>query len=288
MNVADEIGNFKDLLTRIVYDYLGSTGTQILKTAGDIIIALLILFIGFRAAEVIVKVLDRMMQKSRVDITLRTFLNSLIKIGLKALVIFWAVSKAGVGASSIIALLGSAGIAVGLSLQGSLSNIAGGVILLFMKPFQVGDYILEDSSNKEGFVKAIGIMYTKLLTNEHKVVLIPNGNLSNTSITNYTVEGKRRIKIQVGIEYSEDIRKVRKVLQEVVEKEEARLADQPIEIFVDEFQDSAICMGIHYWTAPHDYWQSKWRMQEEVKLAFDENNITIPFGKLDVTILGNA
>ena len=229
-----------------------------------------------------------MMIRSKIDVTLRTFLDSLINIGLKALIVFWAVSTLGVATSSIIALLGSAGLAVGLSLQGSLSNIAGGVILLFMKPFQVGDYILEDSSNKEGFVQAIGIMYTKLLTHENKSILIPNGNLSNSSITNYTAEGKRRIKIQVGIEYSEDIRKVRKVLQEVVEKEEARLPDQPIDIFVDEFQDSAISMGIHYWTQPGDYWKSRWRMQEAVKMAFDENDITIPFGKLDVTIVGGG
>lgn len=285
MDVADGIGNLKDLISQIVYTYLGTTGTKILDKAGDIIIALLILFIGFKLTGYFVKFADRVMERSKIDITLRTFLDSVINIGLKALIVFWAVSQLGVATSSIIALLGSAGLAVGLSLQGSLSNIAGGVILLFMKPFQVGDYILEDSSNKEGFVQAIGIMYTKLLTHEHKSILIPNGNLSNSSITNYTAEGKRRIKIQVGIEYSEDIRRVRKVLQEVVEKEEARIPDQPIDIFVDEFQDSSICMGIHYWTEPGDYWQSRWRMQEAVKIAFDENDITIPFGKLDVTIL---
>jgi small conductance mechanosensitive channel len=229
-----------------------------------------------------------MMERSNVDVTLRTFLDSFIKIALKAFVVFWAVSKAGVGASSIIALIGSAGVAIGLSLQGSLSNIAGGVILLFMKPFQVGDYILEDSSSKEGFVQAIGIMYTRLLTHEHKSILIPNGNLANSSITNYTAEGKRRIKIQIGIEYSEDIQKVRKVMEEVARQEEARLPDQPVDVFVDEFQASSICMGLHYWTEPGDYWKSKWRMQEKIKIAFDENGITIPFSRLDVKLMGGS
>jgi small conductance mechanosensitive channel len=286
MNVADDISRLREVVTEIFYQYLGTTGTKLLDTAGNIIIALLILFIGFKLVGVIIKILDRMMEKSRVDATLITFMNSFLKVALKFLIIFWAISKAGIGASTIIALLGSAGVAVGLSLQGSLSNIAGGVILLLMKPFSVGDYILEDSSDKEGFVQAIGIMYTKLLTHEHKVVLIPNGNLSNSSITNYTAEGKRRIKISVGIEYDEDIRKVRKVLQEVVENEVSRLPDEPIDIFVDEFLDSSIGMGVHYWTLPGDYYASKWRTQEAVKMAFDENDITIPFGRLDVTIMG--
>lgn len=287
MIVADKINDFQELIHNIIYNYLGSTGEKILEGAGDILIALLILLIGLKLTDHFVRLFDRMLERSKVDVTLRSFLDSFMRIGLKILVVFWAVSKAGVEASTIVALVGSAGIAVGLSLQGSLANIAGGVILLFMKPFQVGDYILEDSSSKEGFVQAIGIMYTKLLTHEHKSILIPNGNLANTSITNYTTEGKRRIKIQIGIEYSEDIRKVRKVIEEVVKKEEALLPEHPIDIVVDEFHDSSICLGVHYWTAPDDYWKSKWRMQEAIKVAFDENDITIPFGRLDVQLLGH-
>ena len=135
-----------------------------------------------------------------------------------------------------MALLGSAGLALGLSLQGSLSNIAGGVILLLLKPFQVGDYIIEGNSGKEGTVQAIGIMYTKLLSVDNKAIMIPNGNLSNASITNVTYQEKRRVDLNVGIEYSEDIKKVRKVLNALIEKEPARITDEPVKIYIKLFK----------------------------------------------------
>ena len=215
------------------------------------------------------------------DTTLQTFLLSFIKIGGKVLVIFMAVTKIGVAASSIVALLGSAGLALGLSLQGSLSNIAGGVILLLLKPFQVGDYIIEGNSGKEGTVQAIGIMYTKLLSVDNKAIMIPNGNLSNASITNVTYQEKRRVDLNVGIEYSEDIKKVRKVLNALIEKEPARITDEPVKIYVNEFRASSIDIGIRYWVKTEDYWESRWRVLEEIKEEFDNNNIAIPFEQLD-------
>ena len=218
------------------------------------------------------------------DTTLQTFLLSFIKIGGKVLVIFMAVTKIGVAASSIVALLGSAGLALGLSLQGSLSNIAGGVILLLLKPFQVGDYIIEGNSGKEGTVQAIGIMYTKLLSVDNKAIMIPNGNLSNASITNVTYQEKRRVDLNVGIEYSEDIKKVRKVLNALIEKEPARITDEPVKIYVNEFQASSIDIGIRYWVKTEDYWESRWRVLEEIKEEFDNNNIAIPFEQLDVNL----
>jgi small conductance mechanosensitive channel len=272
----------------LVYEYLGSTGLKMLDFGVNLIIALLILLIGFRVVHLVLKIIKHMMIKSNMDITLRTFLISFLKVALRILVVFLAIGRIGVGASSIIALLGSAGVALGLSLQGSLSNIAGGVILLTMKPFTVGDYILEDSSEKEGTVQAIGIMYTKLLSLEHKTLLVPNGNLANSTITNFTAEGPRRVKILIGIGYGEDIKKAKDVLEKVVLDEQDRLPEQGYQIFLDEFQDSSICMGIHYWVKPENYWQSKWRVQEAVKNGFDENGITIPFNQLDVTLVNNS
>ena len=223
----------------------------------------------------------KIFERSIMDTTLQTFLLSFIKIGGKVLVIFMAVTKIGVAASSIVALLGSAGLALGLSLQGSLSNIAGGVILLLLKPFQVG----EGNSGKEGTVQAIGIMYTKLLSVDNKAIMIPNGNLSNASITNVTYQEKRRVDLNVGIEYSEDIKKVRKVLNALIEKEPARITDEPVKIYVNEFQASSIDIGIRYWVKTEDYWESRWRVLEEIKEEFDNNNIAIPFEQLDVNLI---
>ena len=266
-----EATSLKSFAHSLIYEYLGKTGVKLADFCGDIIGALLILFIGFKIVSY--------------DTTLQTFLLSFIKIGGKVLVIFMAVTKIGVAASSIVALLGSAGLALGLSLQGSLSNIAGGVILLLLKPFQVGDYIIEGNSGKEGTVQAIGIMYTKLLSVDNKAIMIPNGNLSNASITNVTYQEKRRVDLNVSIEYSEDIKKVRKVLNALIEKEPARITDEPVKIYVNEFQASSIDIGIRYWVKTEDYWESRWRVLEEIKEEFDHNNIAIPFEQLDVNLI---
>ena len=276
-----EATSLKSFAHSLIYEYLGKTGVKLADFCGDIIGALLILFIGFKIVSYVVKMAHKIFERSIMDTTLQTFLLSFIKV----LVIFMAVTKIGVAASSIVALLGSAGLALGLSLQGSLSNIAGGVILLLLKPFQVGDYIIEGNSGKEGTVQAIGIMYTKLLSVDNKAIMIPNGNLSNASITNVTYQEKRRVDLNVGIEYSEDIKKVRKVLNALIEKEPARITDEPVKIYVNEFQASSIDIGIRYWVKTEDYWESRWRVLEEIKEEFDNNNIAIPFEQLDVNLI---
>lgn len=280
-----ETTSLKSFTNSLMYEYLGKTGVKLVDFCGDIIGALLILFIGFKVVSYVAKMVKKIFERSIMDTTLQTFLLSFIKIGGKVLVIFMAVTKIGVAASSIVALLGSAGLALGLSLQGSLSNIAGGVILLLLKPFQVGDYIVEESSGKEGTVQAIGIMYTKLLSVDNKTILIPNGNLSNASITNVTYQEKRCVDLNVGIEYSEDIKKVRGVLNALIVKESARIMEEPIKIYVNEFQASCIDIGIRYWVKTEDYWESRWRVLEEIKEEFDKNNISIPFDQLDVNLI---
>lgn len=280
-----ETTSLKSFGYSVIYEYLGKTGVRFAEFCGDLVAAILILIIGFKVVSYFSKLVKRIFERSLMDTTLQTFLLSFVKIGGKVLVIFMAVTKIGVAASSIVALLGSAGLALGLSLQGSLSNIAGGVILLLLKPFQVGDYIVEGNSGKEGTVQAIGIMYTKLLTIDNKAIMIPNGNLSNTSITNVTYQEKRRVDLNVGIEYSEDIKKVRSVLNALIEKEPARIADEPIKIYVNEFQASCIDIGIRYWVKTEDYWESRWRVLEEIKEEFDKNDISIPFDQLDVNLI---
>ena len=279
-----ETTSIEKMVYSLAYEYLGKSGTALLDFIGNLIVAVLILFIGLRISKYIVKICTKIFEQSKMDPMLQSFLISFLKIALKILIFIFAITKLGIAASSIIAVVGSAGLAVGLSLQGALSNIAGGVILLLIKPFQVGDYILEDSSGKEGTVQAIGIMYTRLLSVDNKTIMIPNGSLSAASITNYTYQEKRKIDLRIGVGYHDDIRKVRETLFEVRHQEPALLEDEPIQIFVSDYKDSCIEMGIRYFVKTEDYWPSRWRVLENIKYAFDENGISIPFNKLDVNI----
>lgn len=279
-----ETTSIEKMVYSLAYEYLGKSGTALLDFIGNLIVAVLILFIGLRISKYIVKICTKIFEQSKMDPMLQSFLISFLKIALKILIFIFAITKLGIAASSIIAVVGSAGLAVGLSLQGALSNIAGGVILLLIKPFQVGDYILEDSSGKEGTVQAIGIMYTRLLSVDNKTIMIPNGSLSAASITNYTYQEKRKIDLRIGVGYHDDIRKVRETLFEVLHQEPALLEDEPIQIFVSDYKDSCIEMGIRYFVKTKDYWPSRWRVLENIKYAFDENGISIPFNQLDVNI----
>lgn len=285
--MALDLDSVRKSILSVVYEYLGRTGVLFMEFLGNCVIALLILIIGLKLSNYVVKLCKRVFERSKMDLMIQTFLLSCMRIGLKILVVFIAVQQVGVQASSIIAVIGSAGLAVGLSLQGSLSNIAGGVILLVVKPFQVGDYILEESSGKEGTVQSIGIMYTKLSSMDNKAILIPNGNLSNASITNVTNQDKRRVDLLVGIEYSEDIKKVKEILSEVIESEPVLLKEDPVKVYVSDFRESYIDIGIRYWVRTEDYWESRWRVLEKIKYAFDEAGVTIPFNQIDVNVISH-
>ncbi len=274
----------KDVVADIIHEYLGSSGLRIFGFLGDLIVSLLIIIIGMKVADYLVKLMKTALEKSNIEVTLQTFLISLVRIGLKIVVIIWAVTNLGVAESSIVAALGSGALALGLSLQGSLSNIAGGVILLLMKPFTVGDYIFEDATGKEGIVQAIGIMYTKLLTTDNKEILIPNGSLMNTSITNINRQGVRRVDIFIGVEYSADIRLAKDILTKVVSTDEAVLKDHEVTVFVDSFEDSAVKLGVRYWVPTDMYWVSRWRSNERIKEELESQGIYMPYNKLDVNL----
>ena len=194
-----------------------------------------------------------------------------------------AVAHMGVEVSSFIALLGSAGVAVGLALQGTLSNVAGGVLLLILKPFQVGDYIVLTGTNCEGEVAAMDIFYTKLKTVDNRVIVIPNGTLSNSNLINNTKQDRRLIDIEVGISYS-DIKEVKRILTDIAKNEKRILDQDGVKIFVSSLADSSVMMGIRCWVPTSDYVATKWALNEEIKLRFDEEGIEIPYQKLDVCI----
>lgn len=263
---------------------IGMSKTQLIGFAGHLVVALLILIIGFKVIKYIIKAAERIFEKSNIDLTLHSFFISFLKIALKILVIFMAVSEIGVASSSIIAMLGSAGLALGLSLQGSLENIAGGVILLFIKPFQVGDYIIEESSGKEGTVVAIGIMYTKMLTTDNQTIFVPNGKLSNTSITNITHQEKRMVQIHVCVDYKEELEKIYKIIAGIIDKQETVLKDENQRIYVNAFKDTGTEIGVRFWVKTDDFWDTKWKVMEEIKNEFCENQIKFSTKNLEINI----
>ena len=192
----------------------------------------------------------------------------------------------GLDAASVVAVLGSAGVAIGLAVQGSLSNLAGGVLLLALKPFKVGDYIVESYSGKEGTVTEIQIFYTKLLTPDNQTIILPNGNLANNSLVNVTTQQERRMDITVGISYKADLKRAKEVLLGVLTEDEAVLKDKDMLVFVSELGSSSVDLGIRCWFRQEDFWKGKWRVTENCKLKLDENGIEIPYNQLDVHISG--
>ena len=261
----------------IIRKYLQDLTPSLLGFLVQLMIAVIILLVGSRMIKMLVKMVRRFLERGKVEAGVVSFLSSFVM----AMIIL---GQFGVTTSSVIAVLGSAGLTMGLALQGSLSNFAGGVLILLLKPFVVGDYILDNASSEEGTVKEITIFYTKLLTIDNKLILIPNGSLSNSSITNYSHMDMRRIDLTVGVGYASDLSKVKAVLEGVVKTETAVIKDEPVDIFVSDLGDSAVDMGIRVWVKTEDYWPVRWRLLEQMKNALDENGISIPFPQMDVSI----
>lgn len=253
-----------------------------------VVLALVVFWIGTKIIGWIRKLIRISMEKGNVDKGVRQFVDSLVKFALYAVLIFSIGSKFGLDTTSVAAALASCGVAIGLALQGSLSNFAGGVLILILKPFVVGDYIVEDNKGREGTVKEIQLFYTKLLTIDNKTVIIPNGTLANTSLTNVTAQDKRRLDLTVGISYQADLQKAKILLEQLVSSEEAVLKDEEMRVFVDSLGDSAVVLGIHSWVKKEDYWTTKWKMTEEIKLLFDEHGIEIPYQQIVVHTKENS
>lgn len=254
----------------------------IVGKAGSVILALLCLWIGLKLAKWIMKLIRRSFDKSKLDPTVSSFLSSIIYIVLYVLIFITVVSIMGIQVTSFVTLLGTAGVTIGLALQGSLANFAGGVLILILKPFVIGDYIREDTHNNEGTVVSIDIFYTRLQTYDGKMIVIPNGTLSNTSLTNLTKQEKRRLEFQIPVEYDVDLRLAKSVLEQVITKESMVLADEPKNIVLDAFEDSSMTILVHIWVKTEDYWQAKWKLMEGFKAALDEAGIVIPYNQLDI------
>lgn len=251
-----------------------------------ILVAILILVVGKIIIGFIMKFLKKFFERTKIEISVRKFLLSLSKAGLYLVLIIILCNQVGIDTTSFIAVLGSAGLAIGLAMQGSLSNFAGGVLILILKPFVVDDYIVDEGSGKEGVVKKIDLFYTHLATVDNKLVVIPNGSLTNSAITNVTAQDKRRVDIEVGISYSANMSEAKAAAEAVIADESRVLRDEEISVFIKELAASQVTVGIRLWVKTEDYWNVKFALTEELKNAYDRAGIEIPFNQLEVHING--
>ncbi len=240
----------------------------------------LILIIGFKIVKIFLKLIKKGRGFNKLEKSVQSFIISFINISLKCLVFITALAHIGVPMTSMITLFGTASLAVGLALQGGLTNMVGGLMILIFKPFKVGDWI--ESNDVSGSVDNISIFYTEISTLDQTKVVLPNGNLANSNIKNFTTNEKRKLCVNFSVSYDSDIDKVKKVLKEVIDKEEMILKDEEIFIRLTEHSNSALIFTVRVWTENKNFWPVKFNLLENVKKAFDKNKITIPFPQLDV------
>jgi small conductance mechanosensitive channel len=280
---AEELINNVSENPNYIKEYLQEKLPEIITFAVHVLLAILIFWIGTKIIHGIVKLIRKSMGRHDVETGTMSFLCTIIQYALDFVLLMFILGGFGLS-GSIIALLGSAGLTVGLALQGSLSNFAGGVLIIMLKPFVVGDYIVDSSSGKEGTVRGITVFYTQILTIDNKMINIPNGELSNATITNVSRMENRRLDLTVGVAYSSNLSKVKTVMMNVILTDDAVLKEEPIDVFVDSLGDSAITMGMHVWVKNADYWTTRWRMLERIKTTFDQEGVSIPFPQLDVNM----
>jgi small conductance mechanosensitive channel len=245
-----------------------------------VVAAIAILVLGRIAAGIVRSIVRRLLRKSKVDETLVSFLASLTYVGVLAFIVIAAVAQLGVQTASFIAVLGAAGLAVGLALQGSLANFAAGVLMIIFKPFKVGDYITAGGAS--GSVEAIGIFTTELKSPDNRKIIVPNAKVTGDSIVNFSAKEQRRIDMIAGVSYSDDLAKVKQVLEGILSEDERILKDPAPTIGLLEMADSSINFAVRPWVKTADYWDVFFATQEKIKQRFDAEGISIPFPQRDV------
>lgn len=256
---------------------LGNDAARFLINAA---IALVVLIIGLRIIAGLEKYLKKEHRFTKLDKNVKGFVISFVIIALKVLLIVIVLPIVGVSTASLVTIVGSCAVAVGLALQGGLSNIAGGLMLLIFKPFKVGDYISVNSF--EGNVKTITMFYTTITTLDNKEIQLPNGNLSNSNIVNFSANDKRRVDLEISASYDSDIEKVKKVITDVINKKEEILLDEGITVRLLKHDASSLVFAVKVWTKRENYWNVYFDLMEEIKVSFDKNNISIPYPQMDV------
>lgn len=274
--------NIKEILN--LKEYIADQIPAIVGFGLKVVLAIIVFFVGRKLIRWAVKLMKRSMERARLDEGVVQFACSAGKAVLYTMLIFNIAVSLGVTESSVAALLGTAGVAIGLALQGGLANLAGGVLLLVFKPFVVGDYIIQNQQNGcEGTVARIEMCYTTLLSIDNKKIVVPNGTLSNSTIINVTAKETRKLEIKVGISYESNIQKAKEILEKILLEDPDTQGDRSeMVVFVDQLADSAVIMGLRVWVSTDSYWSVKWRLNEKIKEEFDEQGITIPYNQMDI------
>lgn len=254
----------------------------LLRFGSKVLLVIVIFIIGHKLISCVRSLIRRSMEHANTDAGIRQFADSLLKYGLHIMLVIVLANSLGIESTSMAALVASGGMTVSLAMQGSLSNLAGGILILTLKPFVVGDYIIEDTHKNEGTVKEIQIFYTKLATIDNKTIVIPNGALANNSLTNVTAKEYRQLDLRVDISYDADLKKTKQLLQGILENDPSIVSDKEINVFVDNLGDNSVVIGLRAWVKTEEYWESRWRILENVKLTLDKNHIEIPYNQLQV------
>ena len=280
-----DIGNIAsdELNVGLIERYLQELPDKLIRLGVRVLLALVVLCGGIQLTKLVRRIMRKSFERRNVDVGVSRFLDSLVKTALYILLLFTIASYFGLDAASVVALVGSAGVAIGLAVQGSLSNFAGGVLILLLKPFKVGDYI-RDAAGNEGTVEDVQLFYTRLITPDRHMVVVPNGELANSNILNMSTLNDRRLDIKVGISYEADIRRAREVLLQVLDEDPGVLQEEEKRVFVDELADSSVVLDLRCYSANENFWETRWRLTEKVKYALDEAGIPIPFPQMDVHV----
>ena len=260
--------------------YLDQGTDLIISYVPNLLLALVTLFIGFKIIKYVLKLVDNGFEKSKIDSTLRPFLHSLVEWILKIMLLISVASMVGIATTSFVAIIGAAGLAVGLSLQGTLANFAGGVLILIFKPYKVGDFI--DAQGYLGVVKEIKIFVTILTTPQNRIVIIPNAAMSNGSLTNYSIMDTVRVDLTIGISYDASIKEAKDILLKICDNDKRVLKSPAPQIVVGELGDSSVNIHVRPWVKTPDYWDTYFAMLEECKLKLDDAGISIPYPQTDV------
>lgn len=278
-----EVPDIQESLTAI-QKFIKTASPVVLNALWHIALALVIFFVGRWLIEKFLSRVALLDNKTKIDPGVAKFVRSLVRVALWALLIYFIADFLGVPTASFVALLGSIGVTVGLALQGSLSNFAGGLILMFLHPFKTGDYI-KTASDIEGTVVEIGLFFTTLRMADNKIITIPNGNLSAGNIINYNVLPVRRLSTTVGIAYEADTARAIELLTALIKSRKPLVNPEKALVYVKELGDSSVVLGLHYWVKTDDYWDEAWSINQTIKDVLDQNGIAIPFNQLDVHVI---
>lgn len=259
---------------------------ELVKYGIKVGLALLIITAGFWLGNRLKKIIRNRMVKRNLDPSIREFIIPILDVVFKILVILTAINTVGVQVTSFAAVMAGLAAGVGLSLQGSLSNFAGGLLIILFKPFKVGDYI--EALNNSGSVESISILYTTIVTDAHQVVVLPNAQLLNNPIKNFSIKAMRRLEIKIGISYNDDFEKAQEIITEMLKKDPAILKNEPITVEVLEFAESSVNLAVRAFVRKEDYWDTYFRLYKETKKVLDKGGISIPFPQTEMRIVNNS